>query len=79
MTKYVSGYEEVCKELKSERIFFVAKQKLDFNSGRIVCEANKANMNVITDQENQRRVIEAMNGANCKHGKFQLINWLCCS
>ena len=79
MTKYDSNHSEVCKESKSEMTLFVARQKLDFNSGRIVCEANKANMNVITDQENQRRVIEAMNGANCKHGKFQLINWLCCS
>ena len=77
MTKYDSSYEEVCKELKTERVFFVAKQNLDFYSGRIVCEANKGNLNVIIDQEKQKRVIEAMDGANCQYGKFQLTDWFC--
>ena len=79
MTKYDSSYSEVCKESKSEIIFFVAKQKLDLNSGTTVCNAIKGSLNVIIDQENQKSVIEAMNEANCEHGKFQLIDWFCYS
>ena len=78
MTKYESNYTEVCKESKSERTLFVTKQKLGLNSGRTVCKANKGNLNVIIDQENQKRVLEVMNEANCQRGKFQLIDWLCC-
>ena len=63
MTKYDSSYSEVCKESKSEIIFFVAKQKLDLNSGTTVCNAIKGSLNVIIDQENQKSVIEAMNEA----------------
>ena len=79
MTKYDSNYTEVCKESKSEMTFFVAEQKLDFDSGGRVCEASKGSLKVLIDQENQKRVIEAMKGENRQRGKFQLIDWLCCS
>ena len=69
MTKYDSRHAEVCKESKSEMNFFVAKQKLDINSGKIICESQKGSLNVIIDQENQKRVIETMNEANCQYGK----------
>ena len=68
MTKYDSSHTEVCKESKSEMDFFVTKQ-LDMNSGKIVCKANKGSPNIIKDQENQKRVIETMNEANCQLGK----------
>ena len=70
MTKYDSSHTEVCKESKSEMTFFIAKQKLEYNSGITLCKAQKASLNVIIDQENQNRVIEVMNGANCSHGKY---------
>ena len=69
MTKYDSSHMEVCKESNSEMTFFVAKQKLDLNSGKIICESQKGSLNVIIDQENQKRVIEAMNEANCQSSK----------
>ena len=69
MTKYDSSHMEVCKESSSEMTFFVAKQKLDINSGKIICESQKGSLHVIIDQENQKRVIETMNEANCQNGK----------
>ena len=69
MTKYDSSHMEVCKESNLEMTFFVAKQKLDLNSGKIICESQKGSLNVIIDQENQKRVIETMNEANWQNGK----------
>ena len=68
MTKYDSSHAEVCKASKSEMNFFVTNKQLDMNSGKIVCKANKGSLNVIIDQENQKRVIETMNEANCQLG-----------
>ena len=76
MTKYDSSYTEVCEESKSEMTIFIAKQELDYNSGIILCKAQKASLNVIIDQENQERVIERMNEANCLHGKNIIISTL---
>ena len=47
-------------ESKSELTLFVAEQKLDVDSGRRVCEASKGSLKVLIDQENQKRVIEAI-------------------
>ena len=69
MTKYDSSHMEVCKESNSEMTFFVARQKLDINSGKITCKSNKGSLNIIIDQENQKRVIETMSEAHCQSGK----------
>ena len=70
MTKYNSSYAEVCKDLKLEMHLIVLKQKLDLNSGNILCKAQKGWLNVIKDQENQNRVMTVMEKENCVHGKY---------
>ena len=71
MSEYDSNYaEEVCKEPESEMNLVIPKQRLDMNSGKILCEAQKGSLNVITNQENQNSVMSVMKNANCLLGKY---------
>ena len=53
---------------------YVATQKLDMNAGNILCKTQKGRMNVITDQENQLRVMSLMKDRNCQFGKYTNYN-----
>lgn len=70
MTRYVSSHRKVCKKLESEMDMYVATQKLDMNAGNILCKTQKGRMNVITDQENQLRVMSLMKDRHCQFGKY---------
>ena len=74
MTIYDSSHMEVCKKLESEMDLYVAKQELDMHSGNILCKAQKGRLNVITDQENQLRVMSAIKEKNCRLGKSNYQN-----
>ena len=71
MSEYDSNYaEDVCKEPESEMNLVIPKQRLDMNSGKILCEAQKGSLNVITNQENQNSVMSVMKNANCLLGNY---------